>query len=169
MTIDAQSALRRCIELFSTTTRFFMILERKQNLLRPIISRFCEIYVYYPIIDDDIVNKKPMNLYKYKTLRNENQNKALVTMKKNRVTQFNKRLSKCKNQDVDLFEVVDDLYLKGYSCYDVVNYYQTTCDIKILFSCFKNNYKNEKLLMYFLLFNIFRNKDNLEITSLITS
>ena len=41
LTIDAQSALRRCIELFSHTTRFFIIVEDKNKLLKPIISRFC--------------------------------------------------------------------------------------------------------------------------------
>ena len=45
LTMDAQSALRRCIELFSHTTRFFIIVEDKYKLLKPILSRFCEIYV----------------------------------------------------------------------------------------------------------------------------
>ena len=45
LTIDAQSALRRCIELFSHTTRFFIVVENKHKLLKPILSRFCEIYV----------------------------------------------------------------------------------------------------------------------------
>ena len=45
LTVDAQSALRRCIETFSNTTRFFLIVENKYKLLNPILSRFCEIYV----------------------------------------------------------------------------------------------------------------------------
>jgi hypothetical protein len=45
LTVDAQSALRRCIELFSYNTRFFIIVENKNKLLKPILSRFCEIFV----------------------------------------------------------------------------------------------------------------------------
>jgi len=45
LTIDAQSALRRCIEIFSHTTRFFVVVEDKYKLLKPIISRFCEIHI----------------------------------------------------------------------------------------------------------------------------
>jgi hypothetical protein len=45
LTIDAQSALRRCIELFSHNTRFFIVVKNKQKLLHPILSRFCEIYI----------------------------------------------------------------------------------------------------------------------------
>jgi hypothetical protein len=45
LTMDAQSALRRCIELFSHNTRFFIVVENKERLLNPILSRFCEIYV----------------------------------------------------------------------------------------------------------------------------
>ena len=36
---------RRCIELFSHNTRFFIVVENKERLLNPILSRFCEIYV----------------------------------------------------------------------------------------------------------------------------
>jgi hypothetical protein len=45
LTADAQSALRRSIELFSGNTRFFIVVRDKHRLLTPILSRFCEIYV----------------------------------------------------------------------------------------------------------------------------
>jgi len=35
LTTDAQSALRRCIELFNHSTRFFIVVEDKYKLLRP--------------------------------------------------------------------------------------------------------------------------------------
>ena len=60
LTIDAQSALRRCIELFSHTTRFFIIVENKHKLLNPILSRFCELYV-----PEYIKNSKIENLHQH--------------------------------------------------------------------------------------------------------
>ena len=60
LTIDGQSALRRCIEVYSFTTRFFMITNNKYSLLKPILSRFCEIFVSEPMIEN-----KPINLHKY--------------------------------------------------------------------------------------------------------
>jgi len=45
LTYDAQSALRRCIEQFSFSTRFFIITSERHRLLKPIISRFTELYV----------------------------------------------------------------------------------------------------------------------------
>ena len=62
LTIDAQSALRRCIELFSRSTRFFIIVEDKYKLLKPILSRFCEIYVPEPIINNCVTNLHTYNL-----------------------------------------------------------------------------------------------------------
>ena len=64
LTMDAQSALRRCIELFSHNTRFFIIVEDKYKLLKPILSRFCEIYIPEPIVNGLIVN-----LYKYNAIK----------------------------------------------------------------------------------------------------
>jgi hypothetical protein len=62
LTIDAQSALRRCIELFSHNTRFFIIVEDKYKLLKPIISRFCEIFITEPTVG---ASSKRINLHKY--------------------------------------------------------------------------------------------------------
>lgn len=45
LTLDAQSALRRCIELYNHSTRFFMVVEDKHKLMSPILSRFCAIHV----------------------------------------------------------------------------------------------------------------------------
>jgi DNA polymerase III delta prime subunit len=44
LTIDAQYSLRRCIEIYSKTTRFFIVTENKDRLISPICSRFIHIY-----------------------------------------------------------------------------------------------------------------------------
>ena len=161
LTVDAQSALRRCIEVFSSSTRFFVIVESKQQLLRPILSRFCDIYVYFPLIND-----KPTNLHIF--FKSKNHNEEFIKYTKNRTSQFNRLITKCSDETIDLFEIVDDMYNKGYSCYDIIGHYKTTYNVKMFYYSIKNHYKNEKLLMYYILFIIFRNKDNLEILSLIT-
>ena len=56
LTVDAQSALRRCIEQFNFNTRFFIVTDDKYKLLKPILSRFSEIYVppvTKPLIKND--------------------------------------------------------------------------------------------------------------------
>jgi len=44
LTIDAQYSLRRCIEVYSKNTRFFIITHNKDKLISPICSRFVQIY-----------------------------------------------------------------------------------------------------------------------------
>ena len=75
--MDAQSALRRCIELFSHNTRFFIVAENMDNLMLPILSRLTQIYVPEPIL-----NSKSINLYKYNL-------NAVFDMKDEKVTSEN--------------------------------------------------------------------------------
>ena len=67
LTIDAQSALRRCIELFTNYTRFFIVIENKSLLIKPILSRFCCIHIPRPIIKKKIVNLHNINKIKIPT------------------------------------------------------------------------------------------------------
>ncbi len=46
LTIDAQYSLRRCIEVYSKTTRFFIVTSNRDRLLNPICSRFVHIYIH---------------------------------------------------------------------------------------------------------------------------
>ena len=164
LTVDAQSALRRCIEVFSKTTRFFIVVENKQQLLRPILSRFCDIYIYFPEI-----NGKNVNLHTYFADLVKDSNSKYDKYIKNKFTQLNRILLQCSNQNTNLFTVTNELYDKGYSSLDIVKYYKTTSDIKIYYYTIKHYYKNEKLLIVYLLYLIFRTKDNLEIFDLITT
>jgi DNA polymerase III delta prime subunit len=45
LTIDAQYSLRRCIEIYSNNTRFFIVTHNKDKLLNPICSRFIHMYI----------------------------------------------------------------------------------------------------------------------------
>jgi DNA polymerase III delta prime subunit len=57
LTIDAQYSLRRCIEIYSTNTRFFIITQNKDKLLNPICSRFIHMYAHR--VEKDSAKSKP--------------------------------------------------------------------------------------------------------------
>ncbi len=62
LTIDAQYSLRRCIEVYSKNTRFFIVTHNKDKLINPICSRFVQVYhpnkPITPSIQCDIEIKK---------------------------------------------------------------------------------------------------------------
>jgi len=161
LTTDAQSALRRCIELFCHTTRFFIIVEDKYKLLKPILSRLCEIFVSEPLI-----NGNGINLHKYnieKTFGSQTDKKKTVWLKKT--------LNSGKPEDyTSLLDLINKLYEKGYSGLDLINYIELNSDedekkYKLLlnFQKFKKEFRNEKLFMTFILnFYFFRSDLDLE-------
>jgi hypothetical protein len=109
--MDAQSAMRRCIEIFSKTTRFILVVENKDLLLKPILSRFNQIYVPFPIIDT-----VPTNLYnKLHAVSHEYFDKRLSYLN-NQLHKLPKQLHLEK-----VFIVSETLYNKGYTAIDVVN------------------------------------------------
>ena len=161
LTMDAQSALRRCIELFSHNTRFFIIAENKYNLMKPILSRFCEIYVPEPIINGEMIN-----LYKY------NLNKVFKTkeIKINRLEILKKLITKNLNNNISLEDIIlfcNKIYEKGYSALDIMNLLENTTFLENTISCEKRyelllcfnrvrkEFRNEKLLILFILNFIF--------------
>ena len=162
LTIDAQSALRRCIELFSHSTRFFIIVEDKYKLLKPILSRFCEIYVPEPII-----NGKVINLHNYAL--NETYNLGKIIKKKNDKLKKELKLDK-KYTLNELINICIKLYESGYSCLDLINFIETSSlyeskiyEFMVTFNKIKKDFRNEKLLMLFILnFFLFRSDCNLE-------
>jgi hypothetical protein len=157
LTMDAQSALRRCIELFSHNTRFFIIVEDKYNLLKPILSRFCEIYVPEPVYDGKIVN-----LYKY----NLEQTFFTHDAKTKRVEWLKKELVKSvgKNTSVhQLMTLCSKLYEKAYSGLDILNLLENhrfleheitierRYEMLVAFNRVRKEFRNEKLLILFIL------------------
>ena len=148
LTIDAQSALRRCIEIYSHNTRFFLTIENKNKLLKPIISRFACIYV---------INNKLHNNY--------NVNYNYLIKNKNNITNI-----------IELNNLVNTLYNNSYSAIDIFNYIKSLKETKNInnnlqkykflnnFLNIKKEIKNEKILMFYLLNKIYiRCNNNLEI------
>lgn len=162
LTIDAQSALRRCIELFSHSTRFFIIVEDKYKLLKPILSRFCEIYVPEPII-----NGKVINLHNYAL--GEIYNLGKITKKKTDNLKKHLKLD-TKYTLNELVDLCIKLYENGYSCLDIINCIKSSSldeskiyEFMVIFNKIKKDFRNEKLLMLFILnFFLFRSDCNLE-------
>jgi len=161
LTMDAQSALRRCIELFSHNTRFFIIAEDKYNLMKPILSRFCEIYVPEPVLNNNIIN-----LYQY----NLNEVFKMKDAKIQRLEWLKKELIKSVNKKInleDLMAICNKLYEKAYSALDVMNLLEHSKFVEGLISvekryelliCFnrvRKEFRNEKLLILFILNFVF--------------
>jgi DNA polymerase III delta prime subunit len=112
LTIDAQSALRRCIELFSLNTRFFIVTKDKDKLLKPIISRFCEIYVPQPILPcGSIINMHNLQHHKYQS--------NYLSLKENILQEVFKELVK---DNINLFTISNNIYEKGISGLDIIEY-----------------------------------------------
>lgn len=150
LTTDGQSALRRCIELFSHSTRFFIIVEDKYKLLKPILSRFCEIYIPLPEI-----NSKLTNLNKYHIENTYN----FITETK-RTTWLKTKLDKSKTITSvnDLCKLSIKLYEKGYNAVDLMSVIERmnineTKKYKLLLTInkIKKEFRNEKMLMLFIL------------------
>jgi DNA polymerase III delta prime subunit len=153
LTMDAQSALRRCIELFSHNTRFFIIVEDKYKLLKPILSRFCEIFVPEPEVNNQIIN-----LYKYNIENTFNLN----DIKEKRIDWLKKELLKNCNSlnENQLINFSSKIYEKGYSALDIITLIEDD-DIKLsqdkkyelllTFNKIKKEFRNEKLLIMFIL------------------
>ena len=161
LTMDAQSALRRCIELFSHNTRFFIIAEDKYNLMKPILSRFCEIYVPEPIINGNIINLYKHNLnevFKMKDIKTQ----KLDWLKKELVKSIGKNIT---TQNLMVF--CTKLYEKGYSGLDIITLLENhkfletqltmekRYELIILFNRVRKEFRNEKLLILFILNFVF--------------
>ena len=162
LTMDAQSALRRCIELFSHNTRFFIIVEDKYKMLKPILSRFCEIYVSEPEY-----NGKTINLYKY----NLGETYKLNDIKSVRNDWLKKEIQKCVKptmSDEDIKDFVTKLYEKAYNALDLIKLIEDGCfqinqerryELLVAFNKTRKEIRNEKLLLMFIINFTFIDRD----------
>jgi hypothetical protein len=207
LTIDAQSALRRCIELFSSSTRFFIVVENKDSLLKPILSRFCDIYIPPPVItrytidstidtpieeNTLIIGLPQVNLHTYfadqacdtyKIIKSRDSSlHDLIHIHPsyidNTTTTTTSVMSNDSNAEIitceEYSKILDlsvSLYEQGYSALDIIDFihnYPNMNELKryellIMFDKVRKEFRNEKLLMLYLLhFIVFRCKMSLE-------
>jgi len=148
LTIDAQSALRRCIELFSSNTRFFIIVEDKHKLLNPILSRFCEIYV-----PEYIENNNIENLHQH-FIKNQ------LDITDSSIEWIDNELNEVDiEQHMEVMNFADKFYQQGLSCFDFINWVKSSnqFDIKkkneitMCFNTIKSEFRSEKMLLLYLL------------------
>ena len=160
LTIDAQSALRRCIELYNNTTRFFAILENKLLLIKPLHSRFCDLYVSLPYIDGEYVN-----LHHFFS---HNSNKHLLIKNKQQSFDFIEKIyvDQIKNKHPtqlcisNCIQMSECLYQCGCSGLDLIAFLEEKMDIDLsekiklgtYFSSLRQNMKSESMIMCFVLY-----------------
>lgn len=162
LTIDAQSALRRCIEVFSFNTRFILIAEDKNKLMKPILSRFCELYIPEPTYKN-----KTINLNKYilnKTFENSSYKNKRAIWLKNYIKKIyadveNLTINKLNKESLTIYE-------KGFSSLDVMeilkkmeNFIEIV-EIYICHNKMRKEIRNEKILILMILNYIYLIKTN---------
>jgi replication-associated recombination protein RarA len=171
LTSDAQSSLRRCIEVFNHTTRFFMVVEDKHQILKPILSRFCEIYVPEPYIDSHqaYIN---LNLHRIQLDHNLDPNPKISMSK---LYNYLTKLFKSNNKDAlltisQIYEHADNIYELGFAGVDILTLLKIPGFIKtipeeqlyeyiITFNSVKKEIRDEKLLIAFILFFLLISSD----------
>lgn len=172
LTIDAQSALRRCIEIFSNTTRFFIIIENKDKLLKPIISRLSLIYIPYVETKNKKINLHKDGITKTYDLSSYNENNNLYLKR-----ELNKQKMLFNETDHShkipfLLNFSKKLYEKGISLNNIITYIEKNdifydeqynfnenelykYKVLILFNKIKKEIRNEEIMIFFILKFIF--------------
>lgn len=154
LTIDAQSALRRSIEVFHKTTRFFILTQSKHKIMKPILSRFCIIHI------QSLSSNKLKDMISYQNRRttfNQNTIKKTCTMLDN-------------DENIDIYKKGLQLYHQGIIGLDIIYYIQFCLKDELkkyvlltYANRIRKNIKNEIVLLFSLLvFYKMRNKLDLE-------
>jgi DNA polymerase III delta prime subunit len=156
LTTDAQSALRRCIELFSHNTRFFIVIENKFKLLKPILSRFCEIYIPLPVLNNQTINLHDLKIKN--EIYDKNKKKIYEIIKKSI------KVLDTKHDPLTIIESVENLYDKGISVNNLIEYFKNNSEninFEIIhkWSNISKEIKNEKIILLFILNNYYFRSD----------
>lgn len=148
LTIEAQSVLRRSIELYSNSTRFFITTTDIDKIMLPIQSRFYTINIY------------DKNYYIKNNNRFKNQNRIKMNLLK-------KELPKLETK-IDCMEKANLFYNQGIHSIDILNYIfkyeenEENAQLCCFFDIVKSNIKNEELIIFIILFSYLRKFDYLE-------
>ena len=172
LTLDAQSALRRSIEIYNHT-KFFIVTANKSKIIKPILSRFSEIYC----------NEKNMN----NANNANNANSANSANNANKIN--NKVLLIIKNLDVKLEALKNDntndyeknillleysslIYNKGISANNLLDYFTIKSNFKtdyykflFFFNIYKREIRVEEYLIYIVLY-FYSNNCNIDFSIL---
>ena len=164
LTTEAQSALRRCIELFSKNTRFFIVVNDKDKLLKPIVSRFCSIFVPLPLINGVVTN-----LHVYNKSNYHNYKKQRWTIISKVLSSISGSTGKC-----DLVKKARDLYEKGISYNDIEDFLKIDMNdsiekykILVYIDKYKHFIKNDKILICELL-NMYKLRKHITLENIYT-
>jgi DNA polymerase III delta prime subunit len=169
LTLDAQSALRRSIEIYNHT-KFFIVTANKSKIIKPILSRFSEIYCNDRNMD--IINKS----FKYNSNSNSNKiNNKLSLIIKN----LDSKLETLKNENANannannannakdndykknilLLEHSSLIYNKGLSANNLLDYFTAKSNFKtdyykflFFFNIYKREIRVEEYLIYIILY-----------------
>ena len=166
LTIDAQSALRRCIELFCHSTRFFIVVDDKNKLLKPILSRFCDIYIPdTAVIANNLHRHKLEQDLGFNAIKRARSAKLTALLNAQDTTSVSASELSSSNY-FKLIKLAEDLYEMSYSALDLIALVESEPDsdadaddtklkkyeLLIAFSRVKREFRNEKLLMLFILY-----------------
>jgi len=150
LTLDAQSALRRSIEIYSNT-KFFIVTANKSKIIRPILSRFCEIFC----------NSSNMNsIYKSLTVINNTNNKC-----NNKLTVIIKKLNNAMTTTTNssendlLINYSSLIYNKGISANNLLEHFTNCSNFKsdyskfvFFFDIYKKEIRCEEFLIFIILY-----------------
>lgn len=158
LTEDAQSALRRCIEIYNNSTRFFAVVHETTNILDPILSRFCYINVPYPKIRNKRLPFEEIRKGKL-GLKNIDRNCRIGTI-----------LKTIDDDNTKLHYYLDELFDKGVTGEELIehlrkNYTMSLNDtfMNVRLQQLQSSFYCEKLFMWFVLYYfVLRNSVELE-------
>lgn len=150
LTLDAQSALRRSIEIYSNT-KFFIVTANKSKIIKPILSRFCEIFC----------NSSNMNIiYKSLTVINNSNNKC-----NNKLTVIIKKLNNAMTTTTNssendlLINYSSLIYNKGISANNLLEHFTNCSNFKsdyskfvFFFDIYKKEIRCEEFLIFIILY-----------------